>query len=88
MSTILNGIMLALSISGIDLKTFSLSTSFYENDTTLLISLDANKPDNILLIESSVPLKLKIYKEYLEKAKEEVTVLYKSFKKALLNKLI
>jgi hypothetical protein len=88
MSTILNGIMLTLSISGIDLKTFSLSTSFYENDTNLLISLDANKPDNILLIETSVPLKLSVYKGYIEKAKEEVIVLYKSFKKALLNKLL
>ena len=87
MSTILNGLMFALSISGIDLKTFALTTSFNLRETDLLISLDANKPDNILLVESSIPLKLEVYRHYIQTAKEEVKELYNKFKKVLLKKL-
>ena len=87
MSTILNGLMFALSISGIDLKTFALTTSFNLRETDLLISLDANKPDNILLLESSIPLKLEVYRHYIQTAKEEVKELYNKFKKVLLKKL-
>jgi hypothetical protein len=87
MSTILNGLMFALSISGIDLKTFALTTSFNLRETDLLISLDANKPNNILLVESSIPLKLEVYRHYIQTAKEEVKELYNKFKKVLLKKL-
>ena len=79
--------MLALSLSGIDLKTFALTTGFNEDHSNLLISLDANKPDNILLLESSKPVKIEVYKEFIQNAKNEVNDLYKRFKTVLLKRL-
>jgi len=80
--------MLALCISGIDLKTFALSSSFVDNNLEMIISLDANKPDNILLIESNMPLKLHLYQYYLGQSKSEVMDLYQKYKKVLLKRLV
>jgi hypothetical protein len=80
--------MFALSTSGVDLKTFALTTSFNLRETNLIISLDANKPDNILLLESSVPLHLDVYRHYIKTSKEEVVDLFNKFKKVLYRKLI
>jgi len=82
--------MLALVLSGIDLKSFSLCTFFQDEAKSLelIISLDANNPENIMLIESNLPLKMEMYKKYLEKSKDQVMELYKRFKKVLLKKLI
>lgn len=80
--------MLALSISGIDIETFALTSCFSENGRTINITLDSNKPDNILLIDSNVPLKLNEYMEYIEIAQNEITELYKKFKQVLIKKLI
>jgi hypothetical protein len=80
--------MLALSISGIDLKTFALTSCFIEDEKTVTISLDSNKPDNILLIDSSTPLKFNEYMEYLALAQAEITELYKKFKQVFIKKLL
>jgi len=80
--------MLALSISGIDLKTFALTCCIKENGKAVTISLDSNKPDNILLIDSITPLKFKEYIEYIQLAQMEITDLYKKFKQVLIKKLI
>lgn len=59
-----------------------------EDKIDLLVSLDANKPNNILLLESSFPMQINKYKAYLEKSKEEIIDLYAKIKKVLLKKLI
>ena len=87
-ASILNGIMLTLSLSGIDLKTFALTTSFILRQTNLIISLDANKPENILMLESNSSLDLEVYKHYFQSAKDEIVELYNRFKKVLYKKLI
>jgi hypothetical protein len=87
-ATILNGIMLTLSLSGIDLKTFALTTSFNLRQTNLIISLDSNKPENILMLESNTPLDFEVYRHYIKTAKDEIVELYKRFKKVLYKKLI
>jgi hypothetical protein len=80
--------MLTLSLSGIDLKTFALTTSFNLRQTNLVISLDANKPDNILLLESNAPLDFEVYRHYIQTSKEEIVELFNRFKKVLYKKLI
>jgi hypothetical protein len=83
----MNAIMLSLSISGIDLKAFALTTYFQDGGDNILVSLDAHKTDNILLIESSKPLKKKQYMEYIESAQNEITGIFDKFKKHLSKKL-
>jgi len=80
--------MLALSISGIDLKTFALTSCFIEGEKTVTISLDSNKPDNILLIDSNTPLKFNEYMEYITLAQVEINELYKKFKQVFIKKLL
>ncbi len=79
--------MLALSLSGIDLKSFALTTSFNLRESNLLISLDANKPEKVLLLETDKPLKIEIYENYIKQAQEEVNELFGKFKKNILKKL-
>jgi hypothetical protein len=79
--------MLALSLSGIDLKTFALTSSFIHNEKNISISLDANKMENILLIESSVALKIDDHIKYINEATKIISELYKKFKTVLLKKL-
>lgn len=79
--------MLALGISGIDLKTFALTTCFIEQEKNVIVTLNANTPENILLVEASSPMKINDYKIVIEKAKGDVVELFKHFKKALINKL-
>jgi hypothetical protein len=83
----MNGIMLALGISGIDLKAFALTTYFEKNDTNIIVSLDANKSEDILLLESDKPLKIKEYKELLQMAQVDIGQIFNSFKKVLIKKL-
>jgi hypothetical protein len=80
--------MLTLAISGIDIKTFALSTSFLEDNKNVIITLDANKTENIIFIDSHLPINLKEYKYFLETAKEEIKGLFNRFKKVLIRKLI
>jgi hypothetical protein len=80
--------MLALCISGIDLKTFALTSCFTQDKKNVIISLDANKTENILLIEASVPLKIEEYKNYITKAQDDTSILYQKFKKFLIKRLI
>jgi ribonuclease PH len=83
----MNGIMLALSISGIDLKAFALTTYFQKDEKNLIISLDANKTDNVLLVESNKPFKLKEYKDIIQIAQTEIAEIYQKFKRVLIKKL-
>jgi hypothetical protein len=78
-----NGVMLTLSLSGIDLKTFALTTYFDD----LIISLDANRPDNILLIESEKPRKTRELREAIESAQLEIKNLFDKFKRVLMRKI-
>jgi hypothetical protein len=87
MASMMNGIMLALGVSGIDLKAFALTTYFEKGDTNVLVSLDANKTENVLLVESSKPMKVKEYKEILQMAQVEIGQIFKKFKKVLTKKL-
>jgi hypothetical protein len=79
--------MLALSISGIDLKTFAISSYFIEENKNILISLDANKKDNILLFESSHSLNLEDIDKYISLSQENVEQSYKRFQRILMEKL-
>lgn len=79
--------MLALSISGVDLKTFALTKASVEDKHNILYTLDANRPDNVLLVESNSPMKLELYRRYFEQSKEEVKCLYEKFKAVLFRKL-
>lgn len=79
--------MLGLTLSGIDLKSFALTTSFTLRETDLLISLDANKPDNVLLLETDKPLKIEVYEKYIKQAQDEINELFTKFKKNILKKL-
>jgi hypothetical protein len=78
-----NGVMLALSISGIDLKTFALTTYFDD----LIISLDANRPENILLIEAVSPRKATEIRDLIENAQTEIRKLFDKFKRVLMKKI-
>lgn len=78
-----NGVMLALSLSGIDLKTLALTT--FEDD--MIISLDANRPDNILLIESDKPRKAMDLKDSIESAQIEIKKFFDKFKRVLMKKI-
>ena len=77
--------MLALSLSGIDLKTFALTTFFIEKN--LIISLDSNRVDNILMIETDIPIKLDDLKASIEKAKEQISSMYRRFQKVMMKKI-
>ena len=80
--------MFALSISGIDLKTFALTTGFNENNKNLIITLDANKTDKIIFLESENSFSLDEYNTYVEKSKEEISELFNRFKNVLLKKIM
>jgi hypothetical protein len=81
--------MLCLSISGISIKVFSLS-SYYLNqgDLNFILSLDANNLKNILSINSNKGLKIEEYKNIIAKLQEEIRVLYDGFKKIMMKKLL
>lgn len=79
--------MLGLSISGIDLKLFALSTCFKKKEQSIIIALNVNSLDKIVLLESSSPLQLQEYNDYIVKAKETCADLFKKFKIALVKKL-
>ena len=81
--------MLCLSISGISIKVFSLS-SYYINqaDLNFILSLDANNLKNILAINSNKGLKIEEYKNIIAKLQEEIRVLYDGFKKIMMKKLL
>ena len=81
--------MLCLSISGISIKIFSLS-SYYINQANLrvILSLDANNLKNILAINSNKSLKIEEYKNIIAKLQEEIRVLYDEFKKIMMKKLL
>jgi hypothetical protein len=87
MASMMNGIMLALSISGIDLKAFALTTYIERGDNNVLVSLDANKTENVLLIETNSPMKIKDYKEVIQVAQVEIGQLFSKFKRVLVKKL-
>lgn len=79
--------MLALSISGLDLKTFALTSCFVDDEKNVIISLDANKKENIILIESNIPLTYNDYEEYINKSQTHVEKMHKRFQKILIEKL-
>ena len=89
LTALYNGIMLCLSISGISLKIFSLS-SFYQNPANLnfILSLDANNVKNILAINSNKSLKVEEYKEIIGKLELQITNLYDEYKKIMMKKLL
>ena len=77
--------MLALSLSGIDLKTFALTTFFIEKN--LVISLDSNRVENILMLETDIPIKLDDIRQSIEKAQEEISNMYKRFQLIMMKKI-
>jgi hypothetical protein len=81
--------MFALSISGIDIKTFGLTTLCSDDDNSnLTICLDANNLDKILLLDSENALNLNEIKKYVEKAKQEILELFAKFKTILYKKIL
>ncbi len=73
-TSILNGVMLCLSMSGISIKIFSL-TGFYFNtsyDLKVILSLDANNLKNILSIHSNKPINKEEYKNIILRIQEDV----------------
>jgi len=79
-----NGIMLALSLSGIDLKVLALTTS----EDNVLITFDANNLENILSLESEDPMSIEKYEMILKSATEEIVDMTKKFKMSLVKKLL
>lgn len=83
-SVIFNGIMLALCLSGIDLKAMVLSKGFNDNSgRSLLISLDANNGDNIMNLDSNFAFTNEELEMYLNKTKQSNEDVYKKIKKVL-----
>ncbi len=80
--------MFALGISGIDLKTFGLTTLCTEDNLNMTICLDANNPEKVLLLESEDALNLHQINEFVEKSKLEISDLFAKFKSKLLKKIL
>ena len=57
-------------------------------DIDLIISLDANIPENILYFDSSRPMDLDSYNRNMSIAKDKVDSLYKQCKALLIKKLL
>ena len=89
-----NGIMLALNLSGIDLKVFALTTKLTLNSlnsvgvNNILITYDANNTENILFLDSEEPLSIEEGESVLQKGAEDIQKFYKKCKLFLIKKLI
>lgn len=80
--------MLCLSLSGISLKIFSLSSYKINEDNNIIVSLDANNLKNILNFNTEKALKIMEYKQLLDTLGEDIRILYDEFKKIMMRKLI
>lgn len=102
LSVIFNGLMVALCLSGIDLKALALSKGFIDsNERSVLVSLDANTEDdindtenelpkrkaNVLLIESNFPMQIDAYKTFIESTQKTNKDFYHNLKLLLYKKL-
>ena len=76
--------MLAFNLSGIDLKTFALSTYFIKDTIECLICLDTNNFNNIIMIESNQSIQIDDYKLFYVEGKKEVSHLLEKFKSLLI----
>jgi len=84
---IYNGIMLALNLSGLDLKVFALTTKYTCNNNNILITFDAINTENILFFDSDEPLSIQNYENIISNSSEEIKEFYIKFKKLLVKKL-
>ena len=86
LSVIYNGIMMALCLSGIDLQSMCLSKSFYNlnNDSSILICIDANEKNNILFIENDKSYSLDEYDKLVNETNKGIEIIYFKMKNFLL----
>jgi ribonuclease PH len=87
LSSIFNGIMITLCLSGIDLKSMVLSKGFCDNKNSILLSIDANENENILNFDSENPLSITEYENYYNKTILYINELYNNIKLILYQKL-
>ena len=87
LSSIFNGIMISLCLSGIDLKAMVLSKAFNENNNSILLSIDANENEKILNFDSENPLSIEEYENYYNKTIKYIEELYNKIKLILYQKL-
>ena len=89
LSVIYNGIMMALCLSGIDLQSMCLSKSFYNlnNDSSILICIDANEKNNILFIENDKSYSSDEYDKYVNESNKGIEIIYLKMKNFLYKKL-
>ena len=87
LSSIFNGIMISLCLSGIDLKAMVLSKAFNENNNSILLSIDANENEKILNFDSENPLSIEEYENYYNKTIKYIEEVYNKIKLILYQKL-
>jgi ribonuclease PH len=85
LSVIYNGIMMALCLSGIDLQSMCLSKSFYNlnNDSSILICIDANEKNNILFIENDKSYSSDEYDKLVNETNKGIEIIYLKMKNFL-----
>ena len=86
-SVIYNGILLAMCLSGIDMKAMALSKGYRFNDKSIIITLDANDDSQLLFVDSNVPLLIEDYDKFVESTKKSNEEVYKKIKMILYKQL-
>ena len=87
LSVIYNGILLAMCLSGIDMKAMALTKGFHSDGKSLIVSLDANDDSQLLYVDSNIPLKMEDYEQFVEYTKKSNEAMYKRIKMILYKKL-
>ena len=88
---ICNGLMMALCLSGINLKMLCLAKGFINNNQRCMVFLevkDNDEEENIYDIDSEIPLDMNTYIEIVNKAKNSLKIMDKKLKNIIYSKFI
>ena len=85
-----NGLMMALSLSGINLRMLCLSKGYLKNQERCMVFLEMKDSDenNIYNFDSEEPLEIEKYKEILKTAKNSLQIMNKKLKNLIYTKFI